>query len=325
VRIQAKTVFPPFKSDIDHKEKGTKMELDKLLKAYRCGQMDRERLEAKIFFAIRENVMRFRLRRMDRENCGDFVSWLYPRIKKAIDHYEDQGSTFDSYINVLVRLSAKEYCLRKKDHQIIEKTWWDAKAEEMMVCEEEEPEYFEPKQDFSPVKNRKQVLLLLLKSYHFLSDDYISRAAPALGMEKEELKNMVDTLRNQRLGQEEQIRGLQERIYSQFYRCLAFENRMRAFPPESSHNQKMKKMLDGAKKRLGASRKRLASMRIDAPNWQIANLIGTKKGTVDSSLHTAKRNYERGHMLHGAGRDYERDHILHGAGRDYERNQTAQK
>ncbi|MDR0587144.1 MAG: hypothetical protein LBG26_07885 [Treponema sp.] len=271
------------------------MELDKLLKIYRCGQIDRKELETRIFFRVRENVMRFGLEKMDKENRGDFVSWFYPRIKRAVDRYEDCGSTFDSYINVLVKLSAKEYCLRKKDHKIIERTWWDAKAEEMMVCEEEEPEYFEPKQDFSRVRNRKQVLLLLLKSYHFLSDDYISRAAPAIGMDRDELKNMVDTLRNQRLGQEEQIRGLQERVYSQFYRCLAFENRMRAFPPGSSHSLEMKKRLEGAKKRLAAMRKRLAAMRADAPNWQIANLIGIKKGTVDSGLHTARRNHERNH------------------------------
>jgi hypothetical protein len=230
---------------------------------------------------------------MDREAGSDFVGWLYPRIKKAIDRYEDHGSSFDTYINVLVKLSAKEYCLRKKDRKIIERTWWDAKAEEMMVCEEEEPDYFEPKRDFSSVKNRKQVLFLLLKSYHYLSDDYISRAAPALGMEKEELKNMVDTLRNQRLGQEERIHGLQERIHSQYYRCLTFEKRMLAFPPDSSHSQRMRKRLEGAKRRLAAMREHLTAMRKDAPNWQIANITGAKKGSVDSGLHTVKRNYDR--------------------------------
>jgi hypothetical protein len=269
------------------------MELDNMLKIYRSGQMDREKLETGIFYRIRENVLRFRPLKMDKENCGDFVSWLYPRIKKAIDRYEDHGATFDSYINVMVKLSAKEYCLRKKDRKIIEQTWWNAKAEEMLVCEEEEPEYLEPKQDFSQVRNRRQVLLLLLKSYHFLSDDYISRAAPALGMDREELKNMVDTLRNQRLGQEERIRKLQEQIYSQFYRCLAFENCMRAFSPESNHSGKMKERLERAKRRLEEMRKRLAVMRIDAPNWQIANLVGTKKGTVDSSLHTAMQNHHK--------------------------------
>jgi hypothetical protein len=295
LKIQAKSVFPSFKSDIHQKEKGLKMELDKMLKAYRGGRMRRTELEARIFFRVREKVLHFKPEKMDRETCGDFVSWLYPRIKRAVDRYEDHGSSFDTYINVMVKLSAKEYSLRKKDHKIIEQTWWDAKAEEMMACEEEEPDYFEPKQDFSSVRNRKQVLFLLLKSYYYLSDDYISRAAPAIGMDREELKNMVDTLRNQRLGQEEQIHGLQERVYSQFYRCLAFEKRMLAFPPGSSHSQRMKKRLEGAKKRLVAMRERLAAMRKDAPNWQIANLIGTKKGTVDSGLHTIRRNYERNH------------------------------
>jgi hypothetical protein len=292
LKIQAKPVFPSLKPDIHQREKGMTMELDKLLKAYRCGQMNRTQLETRIFFRVRENVLRFKPERMDRETCGDFVSWLYLRIKRAIDRYEDHGSSFDTYINVMVKLSAKEYCLRKKDRKIIEQTWWDAKADEMMACGEEEPDYFEPKRDFSAVRNRKQVLLLLLKSYHYLSDDYISRAAPAIGMDREELKNMVDTLRNQRLGQEEQIRELQERVHSQFYRCLAFENRMLAFPPESSHSLRMKKKLEGAKRRLAAMRERLAAMRRDAPNWQIANLIGTKKGTVDSGLHVVRRNYE---------------------------------
>jgi ribonuclease D len=112
-------------------------------------------------------------------------------------------------------------------------------------------------------------------------------------MDREELKNMVDTLRNQRLAREERIRGLQERIHSLFYRCLAFENRIRAFPPGSSHSQQIKKRLERAKKRLVAMRKRLAVVRKDAPNWQIANVTGAKKGTVDSGIHTIRRNYER--------------------------------
>ncbi|MDR1507297.1 MAG: hypothetical protein LBI67_09380 [Treponema sp.] len=271
------------------------MEMDKWFNAFRKGQMDRKDLETLIFSRIRENVLHFRPEKMNRENCEDFVSWLYPRIKNSIDRYKDQGSSFDAYINVLVKLSAKEYCLREKSHLIIEKTWWDVKAEEMLECNEDEPDYFEPKKDFSLVKNPKQVLLLILKSYHYLSDDYIRRAAPAIGMDGETLKDMVDTMRNQRLGQEEQSRRLQERIHSQFYRCLTFEYRMRTLPAGSPSHRNMEKKLDRAKKRLEAMRKHFAAMRLEAPNWQIANIVGSKKGTIDSNLYNARRNYERNH------------------------------
>jgi hypothetical protein len=296
--MQAKPRFSSLKPDIHQgteKRKDGIMEMDKWFNAFRKGQMDRKDLETLIFSRIRENVLHFRPEKMNRENCEDFVSWLYPRIKNSIDRYKDQGSSFDAYINVLVKLSAKEYCLREKSHLIIEKTWWDVKAEEMLECNEDEPDYFEPKKDFSLVKNPKQVLLLILKSYHYLSDDYIRRAAPAIGMDGETLKDMVDTMRNQRLGQEEQSRRLQERIHSQFYRCLTFEYRMRTLPAGSPSHRNMEKKLDRAKKRLEAMRKHFAAMRLEAPNWQIANIVGSKKGTIDSNLYNARRNYERNH------------------------------
>jgi DNA-directed RNA polymerase specialized sigma24 family protein len=264
--------------------------LDDLFMEYRRGQMSKQKLEVLIFFAVREQVYRFKPEGMNHETSNDFISWLYPRISRAIDRYREQGSSFDHYINAMTRLSAREYCLRQKDRKIIEQAWWDVKAEEMISCAEEEPEYVERTKGFREVRNPKQVLTLLLKSYHYLSDDYLARAAPAIGMDREKLKNMVDTLRNQRLAKEEEIRNLRERVYCQFYRCIAFEKRMLAFPPESGRRLQMKRNLEGARKRLLSMRKHLASMRIEAPNWQIANIIGVPKGTVDSNLHSVKKN-----------------------------------
>jgi transcriptional regulator of aromatic amino acid metabolism len=51
----------------------------------------------------------------------------------------------------------------------------------------------------------------------------------------------------------------------------------------------MEKSLAGARKRLIAMREHLESMRIEAPNWQIANIIGVPKGTIDSSLYALKK------------------------------------
>jgi hypothetical protein len=268
---------------------------DKLIKSYRRGEMERKELEAAVFTGVREQIARNKLEGMNRDTAYDFASWLYPRISRAIDRYRDTGSSFDTYLNSMVKLSAREYCFRIKDRRVIEQAWWDAKAEELMMCAEEEPPYEETKRDFREVRNRKQVLTLLLKSYYYLSEDYLDRAAPAIGMNREELGNMVDTLRNQRLRQEEERRCLQERVYSQFYRCLAFEKRMLAVPPGSAHRQKMKKSLEKARRRLASMRRRLASVRIEAPNWQIANIIGVPKGTVDSNLYAVKQNQERHH------------------------------
>jgi DNA-directed RNA polymerase specialized sigma24 family protein len=269
--------------------------LDKKLNEYRQGTLSRKDMEAFLFMHVREHIRRYKPEGMNCDTCSEYASWLYPRLCRAIDRYRERGASFDVYINTMVKFSAREYRTRQKEHHVIEQTWWDAKAEEMMACAEEEPDYFEPGEEFSEVNNPKQVLALLLKSYYYMSDDYLSRAAPAIGLTKEELGNMVDTLRNQRLHQEEEIRKVQEKIHCLYYRCLTFEKRMLNSSPGSSDRQKMKKSFEGAKRRLSAMRKHLASMRFEAPNWQIANIMGVPKGTIDSNLHALKQNQERNH------------------------------
>ena len=260
--------------------------LNNLLIEYRQGNTNRNDLEGKLFMYIQNHPRRFFLSVFNKDTRDDFLSWLYPRLSKAVDHYTDQGSSFDAYIITMVKLSAKEYGLRKKEHRIIEKTWWDTKALEMMTAEEE-PEYADTPVPAvqKKVSNPRQVLMLLLKSYYYLSDTHLERLAPALGLEKEELYHMVDALRIIRLRQEETINGLKERIHCQFYRCLAFEKRMQSASFGTAHWYRMKKCLEKARRRLVSMRKRLRKMRTEATNEQVACIMGVKKGTIDSNLH----------------------------------------
>ena len=266
-----------------------KEDLNKLLDDYLHGRIHRKEMEGKLFMYIKNHPRRFSISLFKIDTRDDFISWLYPRLTRAIDRYVDQGSCFDAYITTMVRLSAKEYWMRKKEHHIIEKTWWNAKALEMEVMEEE-PEYLDTKPVPKKVSNPRQVLMLLLKSYYFLSDDHLERLAPALGLDKEELYQMVDKLRVIRVQREEIINGLKERIHGQFYRCLAFEKRMQAAPYLSAHWFKMKHCLENGRKRLTSMRKRLSIMRIEASNKQVAKIMGVKKGTIDSNLFEVRKN-----------------------------------
>ena len=265
------------------------MELNTLLDDYLKGRVDRKEMEGKLFMYIKNHPPRFSIGLLKEDARDDFISWLYPRLSRAVDRYVDQGSCFEAYITAMVRLSAREYSLRKKDHRIIEQTWWDAKAQEMAVMEEE-PDYMDIAPPSRKVSNPRQVLMLLLKSYYFLSDSHIERLAPALGLEKEELFRMVDKLRVVRLQREEIINGLKDRIHCQFYRCLAFEKRLQAAAWHSAHWFRMERCLGTGRKRLASMRKRLNNMRIEASNEQVAAIMGVKKGTIDSNLFEVRKN-----------------------------------
>ena len=262
--------------------------VNSMLNDYKKGRIDRKELEGKLFMYIRGNPRRFCLSLFKIYTRDDFISWLYPRLSRAIDHYTEQGSSFEAYITTMVRLSAKEYSLRKKEHKIIEKTWWNAKALEMEAAEEE-PEYPDDTPIPGKVRNPRQVLMLLLKSYYYLSDDHINRLAPALGLKNDELYRMVDDLRLLRVEREEIINGLKERIHGQFYRCLAFERRLQSAAHYSAHWYKMKHSLETARKRLASMRRRLCAMRVEASNDQVAGIMGVAKGTVDSNLYAVRR------------------------------------
>ncbi|MDR2313387.1 MAG: hypothetical protein LBE02_02510 [Spirochaetaceae bacterium] len=263
--------------------------LDGLLQDYRRDHITRKELEGKIFNHLRNDPRRFSGTWWSEDAYNDFISWFYPRMSRAVDRYKDCGANFDAYITAMVKLSAREYGIRKKEHRIIERAWWDARAEETAACEPEEPEYFKEKPELHRVSNPRQVLMLLLKAYHYLSESHVARLAPAVGLTKEKLSSMIDQLRTLRLRRDQAIRDLKERIHAQFYRCLAFEKRMLLAPPCSTHRLKMKTCLERARKRLLSIRKRLASMRFEASNQQIARILGVKKGTVDSNLHAVKQ------------------------------------
>jgi hypothetical protein len=223
------------------------------------------------------------------DRWNEFLSWLYPRIARAIELYKDMGSSFDAYITSLVYGAAKEYRSRETDHYMIEHTCWQARAEEMAV-QESEPEYSGEKKDISLPKdiNPRQILFLLLKSYFFVSDEFVKRVAKTIGMEIGVIQNMIDELRKRRSAKEGEILDLRERLHCQHYRCLTYQKRLTGIQPGSDHYEKLQTRCERARKRFYAMKKRLGGMRMCASNRMIADVMGIPRGTVDSGLYAIR-------------------------------------
>jgi hypothetical protein len=266
--------------------------LDELFMAYKAGTLEKRDLEGLIFKTIITNKQHFHIVGRNDEHCMDFLCWLYPRLSRAIDTYKNVGSSFDSYIISLIRWSMREYHTREAKRYMTEYACWEARTEELAACEPE-PEYMEPSRKPKPldiVPNPRQVLILLLKSYYFVSDDFISRVAPALGLEKERLKELVDELRKQRQIKDEELRSFQERLHCQYFRCIAYARRLHALSEGSACYERLKLQLARAKARYKRMKARFVSTCREPSNRQIADVLGVPKGTVDSNLYTLKRN-----------------------------------
>jgi hypothetical protein len=275
------------------------LSLDDLFKEYSRGNLEKRYFEELIFKSVIGNYQRYHPFGWDREECIDYLCWLYPRISRSIDNYRDIGASFDAYIGALIRCSVKEYRSREADHRVTEYSAWTVHTSELLSRNpadstsvfDAEPEYG-GRMVAAMINNPRQILILLLKSYYFVSDDFAARIAPIIGMKKEVVKNLLDRLRKQRIERDEAIRNLQERIHCQFYRCITFESRLHAMPEDLACHEKMKIRLERARRRLAAMKKRLAGIRTDATNRQIAEVMGISKGAVDSNLHALRTRWK---------------------------------
>ncbi|MCL2270578.1 MAG: hypothetical protein FWC24_04460 [Treponema sp.] len=263
--------------------------LNELYVHYAAGLLDKKKFEGAIFKSIRDNLYQYGLPGWDRGDYDDYLSSLYLRISRAIDAYQETGSSFEIYMGSIVRLTAREYRAHQTRCYHKETAAWITQIPDMYACEDE-AEYNEriaPDTEGVQFNNPRQLLILILKCSSHISMDFLERISPRLGMEPKVILRMIDHL----LGQQEKRmdeKNLQsEQINYQFYSNILLEKRIIA-AEDSVAAQRLKKMLERRQDKLLKKRMRFARTRLDPSNSQIAQLLGISKGTVDSVLYNLK-------------------------------------
>lgn len=289
--------------------------LNELYHQYVKGSLDRKEFEGRIFSTILKNAQYFYFTNWGKDEYVDYLCWLYPRLHNAIDNYREKGYSFSTHIAALIRFSTKEYRSRQVNDYITEFAAWTVHTADMEVHSQTPGYLTEPDVEMDqpgsteksalqvsgrtaetaktqaanmPLDNPRQVLLLLLKSYYFVSDDFLERIAPAIGMETEKLREMIEKLRLWRTRRDENIETLRERIVCQFYRCIVFEKRLCTVTEGTIQHERLTNSLKRARERLSRMRRRLAGIRVDATNQQVADLLGITKGAVASNLYALR-------------------------------------
>jgi DNA-directed RNA polymerase specialized sigma24 family protein len=260
--------------------------LNRLYADYSAGLLEKKELEGEIFMVIKKNMRR--LSNWDRSDNDEYLSWLYPRISHAIGAYHETGSSFETYIGSLVRMTTKEFRSRKTRIYFAESAAWISVFPDM-YAREEPPDYACAEEtSLPPPDNPRQILILFLKCCCYVSDDLIERAAPRLNILPEELRRMVNSLKKIREKRERYTALLQEKVNYQFYRCIFYEKKLKGLPENCIAAQRLRERLERGRERLAVLRERIAKKVPDPSNSQIARLLGISKGTVDSVLFRLK-------------------------------------
>jgi len=264
--------------------------LNELYAQYTNGLLTKEVLEGAIFRIIKKNMYQLGLTGWNREEREDFISSLYPRISRAINKYQETGSSFEIYINTLVRLTAKEYCANAARSYVKETAAWITQIPDMYISENETEydDHFgtETENEKKPVKlkNPRQLLILILKCCNYVTEDFLEKVSPQLGIKPETLNAMINRLKKQREKRIMEFSLMRERISTQLYRCIFYQKELETMTENNIIAQRLRKRLEHGRIKLKKMRKRLARARLDPSNLQIAKLLGLSKSTVDTVL-----------------------------------------
>jgi len=265
--------------------------LNELYEKYTDGLLTKDALEVAIFRIIKKNMHHLGLAGWNSEERDDFISSLYPRISRAIDKYQEAGSSFDVYISTLLRLSAKEYCAKAARSYVKETAAWITQIPDMYVCENEtEYDGYSDTETEKPakLKNPRQLLILTLKCCNHVTADFLEKISPRLNVTPETLIAMINRLKKQREKHMTEVSQMRERISSQLCRCIFYQKELEALTENNIIAQRFQKRLEHGRITLNRMRRRLARTRLDPSNLEIAKLLGLSKSTVDSVMHSLR-------------------------------------
>jgi len=274
--------------------------INDLYSQYVSGEIKREEFEGNLYSYLVNNQDKTCLSHWKNDEYEDYVSWFYPSLQRAIDSYNETGSSFEAFMHKFLLLSSKEYHVRITTRSVIEYSAWSARVSEM-YSHEQAPVYLHEKTesviqqliiDKKGRKNTRRILALILKCYHYVSDDFLDKISPVIGIDKDQLREMVTRIRRIRQKRDDEIYQMKERIYRQYYRCIIYEKRLHLIRENTLLYNKMFLRLEKARQRLEKMRARISKIRTDASNKQVADVIGIKKGTVDASLFKLKEKWK---------------------------------
>jgi RNA polymerase sigma factor (sigma-70 family) len=268
----------------------------------------KKELEAAIIGQVLKHPRQYLIGYMGKDERVDFLAWVYPRLSRAVDRFRNQEAAFKTYIVSFIRFSAREFRRQEKNRRIAEHASYEAAVEESAAggsnalhYEHDEPGGAEngagetrlplPGKISGPVlpfRNPRQALVLLLKSYGLITDERIRAAAPALGMEEDALRLLLEKVRELRLAQDQKIAEIREKSHYFFFRRLYYERKMADAAAGTAEKARLEGLLERIQKKLDRTKRSLKKMKTGASSRQIALALGVPKGTVDSALYRAK-------------------------------------
>lgn len=254
---------------------------------------------------IAPRVLRYPRRRFgwDEDACSEFYLFFHPRLLRVLGRFRDQGKPFESYLCSVLHWQARSFARRRKRE---EQAW--ALGYRLAPAAAPDPDGL-PEPERLPVRtpvhgrlaslqlrpsDRRNLLFLVLKCSRRLGPGDLADAAEAAGVEPRRLSGLVDRLREGQEPVDRRLAVLRERRNRAFSEARLLEAVL-AGRPDPGDAEKLRLRLAAANRRMNAAVARMARVRRDPTNREVARVLGVPKGTVDCGLFWLKRRLAPGY------------------------------
>ncbi|MBN1685976.1 MAG: hypothetical protein JW852_04930 [Spirochaetales bacterium] len=245
----------------------------------------------------------------DDDDTGDFFCVFYPKIEGLIDRFTFQGKPFEAYLVSSIRWQmktfAKKRVMQHSEHRAIkdESDFWqkcgapentnpdggvyyspDDQTPEVYSAEVSRVLKIESRGKISDPAWARRLLYLMLRSVTFVDDSLMEHTARLCGFDPGYILGCATELR-QRLDEKRERQRVQiERRNSLHVRILQLTALM-SDETDADRLEHYRKRLTAAKARIDKTNRDLRSMPVLPTHKDIAEVLETAKGSVDSGLY----------------------------------------
>ncbi|WP_304224919.1 hypothetical protein [Gracilinema caldarium] len=271
--------------------------MEQLLTGLKNGSLSQTDFEKRALSHLLHNPHRFSLKELAPHDRMDFICFYFPRFRKAVETYKDTGHSFDAYIHRSIQYALRDYRAEEQlKHKEETQIWYQAEEcsreiqEGATVQEIQEPYDYEAPP--LKIRNPKQVLLLTLKAYRYISPDFSRRIALSLGIEPEKLEHWINEIRIRRTQMDTQIDAVQAALQRCYIQKLRLDRQIQSHELDPFIKTKLEWRAAKNLRRLENLTERLNTMKKSASNQMVADVLKIPKGTVDANLHALKHKWK---------------------------------
>lgn len=237
------------------------------------------------------------------EDGAEFLLRFLPRITRLIERYRDSGRPFDSYLSASLRWQMRSFAADRTAERMksvalvgpgseLRSVERDRTAPPVLhVCESAENRSANSG-TLGKISGgqRRRLIHLSLKMAERLDEPDYRRIARVTGCDPEWLIACWHELQDRCAERRERGTLLREQRDRAWFRVRCIEYRLRLTLTEDER-QHATQRLAAWRRRYEHARRVLARMRADPSHAEVAAVLGIPKGTVDSSIFYAKREF----------------------------------